>query len=75
MLRRYLSSPLPLLAGLVVCLLASGLMASTAAAQESRPSGLYIRAKVGANSYAGDRDFNPDNEFGDFFGTDDVEND
>ena len=75
MLRRYLSSPLPLLAGLVVCLLASGLMASTAAAQESRPSGLYIRAKVGANSYAGDRDFNPDNEFGDFFGTGDAEND
>ena len=73
MLRRYLSSSL--LTAMLLCFMASGFMASNAAAQELRPSGLYIRAKVGANSYAGDRDFNPDNEFGDFFGSDDAEND
>jgi PKD repeat protein len=73
MLKRYLSSSL--LTALLLCFVASGLMASNANAQESRPDGLYIRAKVGANSYAGDRDFNPDNQFGDFFGTDEEEND
>jgi len=70
--------PLPwrvLVCLLIACLLAGGLLASSAQAQQTRPSGLYIRAKVGANSYAGDRDYNPDNEFGDFFGTDDAEND
>ncbi|PSR03438.1 MAG: hypothetical protein BRD47_00235 [Bacteroidetes bacterium QS_8_68_28] len=73
MLKRYLSSSL--LTALLLCFVASGLMAGNANAQESRPDGLYIRAKVGANSYAGDRDFNPDNQFGDFFGTDEEEND
>lgn len=65
MLRRYFSSTL--LTALLLCLMASGLMASNAKAQESRPEGLYIRARVGANSYAGDRDLNPDNDPGEFF--------
>lgn len=73
MLRRYLTSSL--FVSLLLCFAASGFFASNAAAQNLRPSGLYIRAKVGVNSYAGDRDFNPDNEFGDFFGSDDTEND
>ncbi|PSQ81396.1 MAG: hypothetical protein BRD46_02290, partial [Bacteroidetes bacterium QS_8_68_15] len=69
--------PLPwrvLVCLLIACLLAGGLLASSAQAQQTRPSGFYIRAKVGANSYSGDRDYNPNNEFGDFFGTDDTEN-
>jgi PKD repeat protein len=75
MLKRYLSSSL--FAALLLCLMANGLMATSAQAQDSRPSGLYIRAKTGANSYAGDRDFNAEggengeNSLGDFFGTTD----
>ena len=71
MMKRYLSSSL--LTALLLCLMGSGLMATSAKAQESRPSGLYIRAKVGANSYAGDRDLNPGNNFDDFFGNGDLQ--
>ena len=71
MLSRYLSSSL--ITALLLCFAASGFLASNAKAQQERPSGLYIRAKTGPNSYAGDRDMNPDNSFSDFFGTGDTE--
>ncbi len=55
--RRYLSSSL--LLGLLLCF-----CASTAAAQYRADGSLYLRARVGASSYIGDRDLNPEGEFG-----------
>lgn len=59
MKRRYLASSL--FVGLLLCL-----FAGEAAAQTFRPEGVYIRGRIGANSYAGDRDQNPDNSFSEF---------
>lgn len=60
MKRRYLASSL--FVGLFLCL-----FVGEAAAQATfRPEGVYLRGRVGANSYAGDRDQNPDNSFSEF---------
>ena len=59
MKRRYLSSSL--LVALLLCF-----FASEAAAQSFRPEGVYVRARLGGNLYAGDRDMNADNNLGDF---------
>lgn len=64
--RRYLTSSL--VASLLLCLMASSFVwVNEAAAQSKRGEGLYLRGRVGANSYAGDRDRNPDNSVSDFF--------
>ncbi len=64
--RRYLMSSL--VASLLLCLLASSFAwVNDVAAQSKRGEGIYLRGRVGANSYAGDRDMNPDNSFSDFF--------
>ncbi len=52
--RRYLSSSL--LVAVLFCF-----FASSALAQQRRADGIYVRGRVGASSYAGDRDNNPDN--------------
>lgn len=56
--RRYLTSSL--LAGVLLCLF----MADTAAAQYRADGSWYVRGRVGASSYIGDRDNNPDGDFG-----------
>lgn len=54
--RRFLTSSL--LVGLLLCL-----FADTALAQYRADGSLYLRGRVGASSYVGDRDLNPEGEF------------